>query len=72
LKAQPGVVDRTVHLCREGANPKVLRIIFIRVCNLAYEPPFPDLDGQCAILGYSGPNAKFRDSDGSITCDGCD
>src|SRR5947209_7787355 len=65
LQAQPGVVSHTVHVGRDGADKKLVAVIFVQVRNMAGEPPVPDLDAACARLGYTGPDEPFRPSDQS-------
>ena len=62
LKTEPGVVAHTVHVKRFGVDRKSLRVIFIQSRNvIKQDRPFPNLDAQCAQLGYLGPDVTFRD-----------
>ena len=61
LKVQPGIISRTVQIRRFGANGTELEVGLIQVRTLAGDPPFPDLDQQCAELGYAQPKGKFVD-----------
>jgi hypothetical protein len=68
-----GVVPRTVFVCREGPDRRLLAVTFIQSRNLAGSPPFPDLNGQCQALGYGSPESRFRDAqDRTLPCDVCD
>jgi hypothetical protein len=60
LLSQPRV--STVHLERNGRTLEVFYLI-----NRNRFEPLPDLQGQCALLGYSGPGSAFRDCTTSKT-----
>jgi hypothetical protein len=62
LKAQPGVVPHSVSVCRQGPDGKLVVASFIQSRTLSREPPFPDLDGGCAALGYAADGPGFTDS----------
>jgi len=57
LLQQPGVVKHTLRIDRSEQD---LEIFFIQSRNLAGDPPFPDLDPRCRMLGY-GDKVEFRD-----------
>ena len=57
LASQPGVVRTYVH--RDG---RVMRVGWIMVQNLAYEPPEPDVRAALEMLGYRGMT-DFRPHD---------
>ena len=57
LKQQPGVVEHTVHVERQGDS---LHVIFIQVRNMARHPSLPLLDERVIQLGYQGGQG-FRD-----------
>jgi hypothetical protein len=61
LKVQAGIIPRTVQVRRFGANGTELEISFIQQRTLAGDPPFPDLNQQCAALGYAQPKGNFVD-----------
>src|ERR1700730_16774664 len=61
LMSQPGIVPHTVTIRRFGPESRHLEIGFIQVRNLAGSPPFPNLEGECRMLGYGGMIATFRD-----------
>jgi hypothetical protein len=61
LKAQPGVFGM-VGIGRFEEGGRLLFVSFSQSQNLAGEPPFPDLDGQAAALGYVGADGPFRDA----------
>ena len=56
LRNQPGVAGGTVHTKREGDRLEVFYI-----ANLSRFQKSPDLQAQCAVLGYSGQVAPFGD-----------
>ena len=58
LKAQPGVVDHTVHFHRADDG---LWLIYTQVRNLAGDPPPPDINRAATEFGYHGGQG-FRDS----------
>lgn len=60
LKVQPGVSEHTVLVQRIAANNQTLKVIFVQVHNSAHEPALPDLDAQCAAMGYHGQEEPFR------------
>jgi hypothetical protein len=51
IKTQPGVVEHTVLVQRDGHQ---LVAYFIMAQDLSGRPTFPDLDQACATLGYKG------------------
>lgn len=60
LKAQPGVVSRTVHVKRFGPKEHTVEVMWIQSQTLAGNPPYPDLNQKCAELGYVDPKSLFR------------
>jgi hypothetical protein len=50
LRAQPGVVEHTVHVKREG---RVLRVWLMMMQDMRGSQPLPDLSRACDSLGYS-------------------
>ena len=58
LGAQKGVAAHTIRTARSGQR---LRLFFIMSRDLAGHPRFPDLDGACARLGYTGQINHFAD-----------
>lgn len=58
LAVQPGVVPDSVIALRNG---KRLQVRLLVVQTQAGEPPLPDVDAACAVLGYRGQTAPFQD-----------
>ncbi len=58
LSDQPKVVG--LPTVERDATGRV-HVYFLMVRNFRGEPPFPDLDGACKTLGYSGQIYGFRD-----------
>lgn len=47
---------------RQRVGPRWRLVVTVGMTqNQWYEPPFPDLSGKCAELGYRGQQGPFRD-----------
>jgi hypothetical protein len=58
LKNQHGIVPNTVHVRRFGDE---VEVGFIQVRTITGDPPFPNLEQECAELGYRLASGRFRD-----------
>lgn len=50
-----------------------MKVMFQMSRNLAGTPPVPDLDAQCRVFGYGGPEFPFRHSEiQGVFCSPCE
>jgi hypothetical protein len=62
LRTQPGVWHASVQ--RRPSGPRTRVVVLLGITRDGWRrPPFPDLDGKCAALGYRGPAGPFCDQE---------